>query len=70
MHKFTLYIHHFLLTDIIIGFDPATYTVNEADGTVTLTVKVLNGTISEERTIPVRVTTADGTAQGKLVEED
>ena len=60
----------FLQTDIIIGFDPDTYEVNEADGTVTLTVKVLNGTISEERSIPVRVTTADGTAQGKLVKED
>ena len=50
---------------IIIGFDPATYQVNENGGTVTLTVKVLNGTISGGRNIPIRVTTAGDSAQGK-----
>ena len=50
---------------IIIGFDPATYEVNENGDTLTLTVRVLNGTISEERNITIRVTTAGGSAQGE-----
>ena len=48
---------------VIIGFDPATYQVNETGGTVTLTVKVLKGTI-KEGSIPIRVTTVDDSAQG------
>ena len=57
------YLH--LYTEIIIGFDPANYNVNESDGTVTLIVSVLEGTLSEEQSIPVRVITGDDSAQGK-----
>ena len=52
---------------IVIGFDPDSYSVNETDGTVMLTVRVFEGTISEGRSIPVRVTTSDDSAQGKLL---
>ena len=52
---------------IVIGFDPESYNVSEADGTVTLTVRVLEGIISEGRSIPIRVSTADGSAQGKIL---
>ena len=40
--------------------------MNETDGTVTLTVSLIDGKISEGKHIPVRVTTADDSAQGKL----
>ena len=54
------------LLGIIIGFNPADYEIKENGGTVTLTVRVLNGaTLSEERNILVRVATADDTAQGE-----
>ena len=49
---------------IIIGFDPATYQVNENGGTVTLTVRMFNATITEGRNIQVRVTIVSGSAQG------
>ena len=48
------------LPGIIIGFKPTDYEVRENGDTVTLTVRVLNGDISEERSILVRVTTAQG----------
>ena len=53
------------IADITIGFDPATYEVNENGGTVTLTVKVLTGTISEGRDILIRVNTVGDSALGK-----
>ena len=40
------------------------YEVNEDAGTVRLFVAVLNGTISEERAIPITISTADRSAQG------
>ena len=55
------------ITAIVIGFDPDTYSVNEPDGIVTLQVRLLRGIISEGRGILVRVATADGSAQGKLL---
>ena len=51
-------------TDIIIGFNPDVYEVDEDAGIVRLFVAVLNGTINEERTIPITLSTADGSAQG------
>ena len=50
---------------LFIGFDPDSYRVNEDDGTVELTVRVIRGMISEGRTIPVRITTSDSSALGK-----
>ena len=53
-------------TAIIIGFDPDSYNVNETDNTVTLIVRLIEGKISEEKSIRARITTADDSAQGKL----
>ena len=38
--------------------------MNETDGTVTMIVRIFEGMISEEKSIPVRFTTADDSAQG------
>ena len=55
------------ITAIVIGFDPDNYSVNEPDGIVTLQVRLLRGIIGEGRDILVRVATADGSGQGKLL---
>ena len=57
----------YLPVEIAIGFytDSVSLTSDEASGTVTLSVRVFNGTISEGSSIPVRVTTADNSAYGK-----
>ena len=56
----------YLPVEIAIGFytDSVSLTSDEASGTVTLSVRVFNGTISEGSSIPVRVTTADNSAHG------
>ena len=41
--------------------------MNEPDDSVSLMVRLIEGTISEGRNILVRITTADGLAQGKLL---
>ena len=46
---------------VVVGFDSATYRVNEASGTVELTVKLLSGTLTE--TVTVSYTTMDGSAR-------
>ena len=54
-------------TGIVIGFDPVSYNTSEPDGVVvTLSVRLLEGSISAERNILVRLTTADASAQGKI----
>ena len=53
-------------TAIIIGFDPDSYNVNETDSTITLTVRLIGGKVSEGKSIPIRVALADDSAQGKL----
>ena len=52
--------------EIVIGFytDSGFLTSSEANGTVTLSVRVLNGTIGEGNTIQVRLSTADNSARG------
>ncbi len=50
----------FINAGAVIGFDPISYVVNETDGTVTFTVKVLNGTL--ERSVFVTFFTSDGSA--------
>ena len=35
-------------TEAQIGFDPDSYTVNEEDGSVTLTVRVIKGSLARE----------------------
>lgn len=51
---------------IAIGFytDGSFLTSSEANGTVTLSIRVLNGTIGEGNAIQVRLTTADHSAHG------
>ena len=50
----------YLFSEIRVGFNPETYTVNEADGSVTLNVEVLEGTL--EGSVTVLLQTAPGTA--------
>ena len=45
---------------VVIGFDPDMYTVNEGDGTVELTVKVLAGSLT--RDVTLNYETMDGSA--------
>ena len=54
-------------TGFVIGFDPVSYNASEPDGVVTLRVRLLEGSISPGRNILVRLTTADSSAQGKLL---
>ena len=51
---------------IVIGFDPNNYSINEDVGTVNLTLKLLEGHISENKNILVMITTADDSTQGRL----
>jgi hypothetical protein len=47
-----------------LGFDPRTYSVNEGDGSVELTVRVLTGSIPANREVVISYFTVSGTAQG------
>lgn len=49
---------------INIGFNSNIYHVNESDGTVLLTVQVLEGTFNEGVSVHVRLTTLSGSANG------
>lgn len=53
-----------VVTPVTIGFDPSNYTVNEGEGSVSLTVRVLEESINPARTISVRATTVDDSAIG------
>ena len=53
------------ISGIIIGFDDMNYTVNETIGSVALIVRVIDGMLSRDQSIPVRVITADDSAHGK-----
>ena len=55
-----LYILYSLLAGVVIGFDPASLSVNETDGTVTFTISLLSGTL--ERSVLVNFFTTDGSA--------
>ena len=47
----------------MIGFVPANYTVDEKNGTISLIVEVISGSLSMD--IPVTLRTTDGQALGK-----
>ena len=51
--------------DLAIGFNPVNYSTNESSGFVNLTVQMLNGTVSGDEIIQVRVSTSDNTAESK-----
>lgn len=58
-----------LSVEIVIGFSADSISIasdETLNGTVTLTIRVLNGTINEGNTVAVRVTTADNSAEGNL----
>jgi hypothetical protein len=46
-----------------VGFDPRSYSVNESDGSVELTVTVLTGSIPANREVDISYVTVPGTAQ-------
>ena len=51
-----------ILAPITVGYDPATYTTTESDGSVTLTVRVFSHPGGAPRPFTLVVNTEDGTA--------
>ena len=49
---------------IIIGFNPAIYTVAESAGSVNITVNVLNGTLARDVQVLLMTSLTDSTATG------
>ena len=49
---------------LTIGFNSTGYSVNENDGSVLVTVRVLEEMFGEGVDVPVRLTTLHGTANG------
>ena len=49
---------------ITIGFNPAMYTVAESDGSVNVTVNILNGTLTRNVHVLLMTALTDGTATG------
>ena len=58
-------ITHFISLDVTIGFDPSTYSVNEASMTVKVCARILDGSL--QRDAVVTLSTSDGTATGLLL---
>ena len=68
MASFCVFCSPFLFSAVTIGFDAATYTFNETDGTVSRPVRVsVQGSNTLERDVVVIVQTADGTATGEAL---
>ena len=53
-----------IISVVTIGFDPATYTVNESAGNVSVTVNVLNGILDRDMYVRLVTSLSDGTATG------
>jgi hypothetical protein len=53
-------------TAVTIGFDSTDYTVNEADGSVTLMVRLLNGILEREVVVDFETTPGSATSSGNL----
>ena len=53
-----------IISVVTIGFDPATYTVNEGAGNVSVTVNVLNGTLARDMRVRLMTSLSGGTANG------
>ena len=49
---------------VTIGFNPATYSIREDAGSISVTVEVLNGTLAR-RVVVTLLTVPGGTAMGK-----
>ena len=57
--------HLFLPTGVVVGFSSTSYTVSEDASTVTLTVRVISGTLQTQ--VSTVFSTSPDTAVGKLV---
>ena len=53
----------FVTSDVEIGFNPITYSVNENTGSVMVTVAVVSGTLNQD--VEVSVSTVAGSATGR-----
>ena len=53
-----------IISGVTIGFDPATYTVNESAGNVSVTVNVLSGTLVRDMRVRLLTSLNGGTANG------
>jgi len=49
---------------IVVGFNPATYTVSESSGRANVTVNILNGTLARDVHVLLMTVLTDGTATG------
>ena len=58
---FTLYFFILLPVPAVVGFSERSYTVSESEGTATVTVEILEGTVADED-ITVQFSTQDSTA--------
>ena len=61
-----LSITSFVCAAITIGFSPQNYSVNECDGQVSITVKII-GSVSLQREVVVYLSTSDQTAYGDFL---
>jgi hypothetical protein len=53
-----------IIIDVVIGFNPDQYTVDESDGSVNFTVAVLSGELAFD--VVVKFFTEDGSAEGRI----
>ena len=58
-----MFLLFFLLpVPVVIGFSETSYTVSESEGTATVTVEILEGTVADDDDIIVQFFTEDNTA--------
>ena len=50
-----------------IGFDPEDYFVNEADGSVSLMVRLINGVLEREAVVAFETSPGSATSAGNLI---
>ena len=63
---FVCFLYHFSNSLVLqIGFRPGSYRVDEGDGSISLRVEVISGTISDNLIVPVTLTTVNDSATGK-----
>ena len=67
MYWYTLFrLFSFPVSVVTMGFNPATYSVCEGAGNISITVEVLNGTLGKSVVVTL-LTVAGGTAIGKFL---
>ena len=60
--------HVFLNSVATIGFNPATYSVDEDAGSVSVTISVLSGSLARGVSVVMVTSLHDGTATGGILE--